>query len=75
MDGNYDYQKLSDYVDAFESVWTFPPNRDLEEIFIETSHEEQNTIIEQLLSDAEWLEKATDEGLYVGDEIYWLEND
>jgi len=51
--------RLIEYVEAFERVWRFAPTRELENDFSTNSPEEQETIVAQLTSDADWLDKHT----------------
>ena len=50
--------RLIEYVEAFERVWKFAPNRELENLFAANSTEEQEAIVEQLVSDADWMDAA-----------------
>jgi hypothetical protein len=71
-----DLAKLHEYIEAFEKAWKCAPTRELENsFFFESSPEEQETIIAQLLSDAEAIDKATAEGIDLSAGIDWSKND
>lgn len=69
-----DFDKLAEYVMAYERVWKSVPDLDLEILFVGRDATERDTIIAQLYSDADHKWNAA-EGRDLGDKSVWDASD